>query len=168
MWGLSNSSLTASNWSNAEDRCALPTFVFKIYLVSRLLVPLGPVVISSLSPSCLRGQPEGLITDLPGLHSDISTISTAHRIDEGWPVSISGSTHASRKLIKTQLMGVIYCMALVCVLCVLFTCACVSRTLAPAGSWPHNPHPPSRGRGGRAKMAVISFCGMCHLFSLGE
>lgn len=73
---------------------------------------------------------------------------TAHRIDEGWPVSITGSTHAPLKLIKTQLdgryllHGPCVCM---CVLRVLFTCACLSRTLVPVGSWPHNPasHPPA-------------------------
>lgn len=68
----------------------------------------------------------------------------AHRINEGWPVSITGSTHASLKLIKTQVDGryllhgpcVCVCM---CVLRVLFTRACASRTLAPGGSGPHNP-----------------------------
>lgn len=44
--GLTNSSLTASNWSNEEDRlnevmCPLPTFVLLRCLVSRLLVLLA-------------------------------------------------------------------------------------------------------------------------------
>jgi len=55
---------------------------------------------ANLPLSCLRGQPQGLITDLPG-----QFLPTARHIIEGWPVTITGSTHAPLKLIKTQADG---------------------------------------------------------------
>lgn len=73
--------------------------------------------------TCLRGQPGGLSTDLPGRIQAWYRHPTAHRINEGWPVSVTESTHASLKLIKTLVDG---CYLLhgprvhVCVLNVLY------------------------------------------------
>lgn len=138
---------------------------------------------ANLSLSCLRGQLEGLITDLLGLYSHVSMTPPPTASMKDCLLASQGVPMRPWSWLKHKLMAVIYCMAHVCISCVLFMCACVSRTLAPTGSWPYNPPPyppPSisqqcngscegrRKRRGKAKMAVISFCWMCHLFSLGE
>lgn len=96
---------------------------------------------ANLSLSCLRGQLEGLITDLLGLYIHVSMTRPPTASMKDCLLESQGAPMRPWSWLKHKLMDVIYCLAHVCALCVLFMCACVSRTLAPTGSWPHNPPP---------------------------
>lgn len=60
---------------------------------------------ANLSPSCQRGQPEGLITDLPGLYIHASTSPPPTAPVKDGLLASQGSSHASLKLIRMQLDG---------------------------------------------------------------
>lgn len=123
---------------------------------------------ANLSLSCPRGQPEGLITDLRGLYGHASTTPPPTVSMKDGLLASQGAPMRPWSWLKHRLMGVIYCMALVCVLRALFTCACLSRTLAPAGSWPHNPTPiprPCNGSCGGMRRRKEGQDG-CHFFLL--
>lgn len=105
---------------------------------------------ASLSLLCLRGQLEGLITDLPGLYSHASTTTPPIPLMKGGLLTSQEAPMRPWSWLKHRLMAVIYCMAPS--VCVLFMCACISRTLTPVSFSPHNPPSSSQCNGSCKRM----------------
>lgn len=165
---------------------SLPIIILKLCLFSRFFLPLPPsgyFILGLLPPHstnlfrCLKGQTGGLITDLPGLYIHGSTTSPPAVSMKDCLLAWEGAPMHPWSWLKHGVMGVIYCMNLVHVCCVLFMCVYISRTFAPTGFRSHsllilpfsglgNGSRKGMKRKCRAKMAVISFLLSEHVIPL--